>query len=283
MTGFGGGLLIGLLAAFAGVVLLTAANRRRIADLHRRADRADRQAEQADRLGELGLLTGGLAHEIKNPLSTVNLNLQLLQEDLDRDGPTYERLIHRLATVQRETARMRDILHDFLRYAGKIELSTEPARVDALLEELVDFFAPQAQLNRAQIRLQPSPGPVTAEIDVKLIKQAVLNLMINALQAMPGGGELILSTEVANGDVIIHVIDTGSGIPPEAIEKIFNAYYSTKRGGSGLGLAMTQRIIHEHGGEIRVTSEVGKGSDFAIHLPEKQPHKASSAASERGK
>ena len=227
----------------------------------------ERRTRQAERLAEIGSLTGGLAHEIKNPLSTVQLNLQLLQEDLTPDNPAYSRITNRLGVVQRETSRLRDILEDFLRYGGRIELDRKPVDLNQLLEELVDFFTPQAQLSRVQLRLKRSPSPVIANVDVKLIKQAVLNLMINALQAMPSGGELILSVSNQAGRVIIDIIDTGSGIPPDVLSKIFLAYYTTKRGGTGIGLAMTKRIIEEHGGVITVQSAPGKGTDFTITLP----------------
>ena len=117
-----------------------------------------RSAGGGTRIGalELGTLTGGLAHEIKNPLSTVLLNLQLLQEDLSPDNPAYGRIVNRLNLVQRETARLRDILDDFLRYAGKLELCREPVDLNLLVEELVDFFTPQAQVHKVQARWKPS-------------------------------------------------------------------------------------------------------------------------------
>jgi len=232
----------------------------------RRSERIRARVVRAERLAEVGTLTGGLAHEIKNPLSTVQLNLQLLAEDLP-DDPAYARIRNRLATVSREASRLRDILDDFLKYAGKLELHRQRVDVNRLLEELVDFFTPQAQLHRAQLRFNPHPSPVFVSIDPQLIKQAVLNLLLNALQAMTTGGELILSTSVQNSMAVIDIIDTGPGIPPENREKIFQAYYSTKKGGSGLGLAMTRRIIEEHGGQIVIRSEPGKGTDFSLLLP----------------
>jgi signal transduction histidine kinase len=233
----------------------------------RRVVLLERRTREAERLAELGTLTGGLAHEIKNPLSTVQLNLQLLAEDLTPDNPAYPRIVNRLRTVQKETSRLRDILDDFLRYAGQLELDRHPTDLNELLEDLVDFFLPQAQAQRAKLRLRRSEDPLVADVDPKLIKQALLNLMINALQAMPEGGELILSAGREDGQALVDVIDTGKGIAPEAIDKIFNAYYTSKKGGTGLGLAMTRRIVREHGGQLTVKSEVGKGSDFSLRLP----------------
>src|SRR5437667_11125482 len=155
------GLLAGWITALAvsAVVALYA---------QRRMLRLQERAKQAERLAELGTLTGGLAHEIKNPLSTVQLNLQLLQEDLSPDNPAYSRLISRLATVHRETSRLKDILDDFLRYAGRIELDRKPVELNGLLEELVDFFTPQAQQQHVQLRLRKAPTPVVADADAKL-------------------------------------------------------------------------------------------------------------------
>ncbi|HEY7089468.1 MAG TPA: ATP-binding protein, partial [Tepidisphaeraceae bacterium] len=196
--------------------------------------------------------------------------LQLLQEDMRPEDPSYSRVINRLNTVKNETSRLRDILDDFLKYAGRLELDRKPVELNGLLEELVDFFSPQAQVQRVQLRLRKSPQPITAPIDPKLIKQALLNLMINGVQAMQncnGSGELMISVSSAPDEAVIDVIDTGPGIPADAVDKVFEAYYSTKKGGTGLGLPMAKRIVEEHGGWLSVTSEPGKGSDFSLRLP----------------
>src|SRR5256885_4877140 len=169
-------LVTGLLIGWASSLLLGAA----LAIYgYRRVVLLERRTRQAERLAELGTLTGGLAHEIKNPLSTVQLNLQLLREDLIPENPAYSRLVSRLNTVQQETGRLREILDDFLRYAGRMELDRKPVDLNGLLEELVDFFTPQAQVNRVQLRLKRADEALVQEVDAKLIKQAVLNLMIN--------------------------------------------------------------------------------------------------------
>lgn len=227
----------------------------------------ERRARHSERLAELGTLTGGLAHELKNPLSTILLNLQLLREDVSPDDPETSRIAKRLMVVQREASRLKDILDDFLRYGGKMELHREPVDLNELCEELVDFFAPQAMLQKVQLRLRRWDRPVVVYADPKLIKQAVLNLLINALQAITDGGEIILAVSQSGNWGQVDVIDTGAGMPPEVRDMIFVAYYSTKRTGTGLGLAMTRRIIEEHEGRITVKSELGKGTDFTIQLP----------------
>lgn len=261
MGSFFWGVFAGFLAAAALAAVGFAVALRRVATLQKRT-------RDAERLAELGTLTGGLAHEIKNPLSTVQLNLQLLAEDVTPDNPAYPRLASRLRTVTQETARLRETLDDFLRYAGRMEVDRKPTELNQLLDDLVDFFIPQAELHRVQLRLKKPGQPMLANVDPKLIKQAVLNLLLNAVQAMPHGGELILSLSADEQRfAVLDVMDTGPGIPPEAIEKIFQAYYSTKRGGTGLGLAMTRRIVEENAGRLSVRSEVGKGSVFTMRLP----------------
>lgn len=235
---------------------------------YRRYERLQKRARDAERLAELGTLTGGLAHELKNPLSTIQLNLQLLGEDVMPENPAYSRLISRLNTVQKETARLRDTLDDFLRFAGRMELVRKPVELNGMLEELLDFYMPQAQLQRVALRLRRSEGDLVAQVDERLLKQAILNLMINALQAMPeSGGEIILSARREEDNAVLDVIDTGRGMDLATVSRIFEAYYSTKRGGTGLGLAIAHRIIREHGGTITVSSEPGKGSNFRITLP----------------
>jgi signal transduction histidine kinase len=258
--GYVWGLITGILATLA----LAAAG---AAYAYRRLVLLERRARQSERLAELGTLTGGLAHELKNPLSTISLNLQLLREDLPADDPATARIANRIATVQREAARLKDILDDFLRYGGKMELERRPTDLNELCEDLVDFFLPQAQLQRVALRLKTHPEPVIARVDPKLIKQAVLNLLINALQAMNDGGEIMLVVSRRPQWAVIDIIDTGAGIPEEVREMIFVAYYTTKRAGTGLGLAMTRRIVDEHGGRISFKSEIGKGTDFTIQLP----------------
>ncbi len=181
-----------------------------------RVRRLERRALSAERLAELGTLTGGLAHEIKNPLSTINLNVQLLQEDLTEiakqvpaDSPIIDRFgrtRRRIEALSREIQRLRDILEDFLRFAGRVKLDLAPTNINHVMGELADFFAPQAQAAGVQLRAQLAANPATVPADGALLKQALLNLLINAVHAMtearqagtPHGGcnELILRTRV---------------------------------------------------------------------------------------
>ena len=254
------GLLTGLLAAAALAGAGGMVAYRRFASLQRRALRAER-------LAEMGTLTGGLAHEIKNPLSTVQLNLQLLKEDLAAGYPVTPRTLRRVDTVFDETGRLRLILDDFLRYAGRLELDRQPTDLGVLLGELVDFFAPQAQLHKVRLHLEAPPAPVTAAVDAQLVKQAVLNLMLNAVEATPAGGAVTLAPRRAGRWAEIEVADTGPGIAPDQQGKIFHAYYTRRKGGTGLGLAMSKRIAEEHGGTLTVASAPGEGARFMLRLP----------------
>ncbi len=246
----------------------------------------EQRARAAERLAELGTMTGGLAHEIKNPLSTLGLNVQLLQEDLEQlkdtlPEPRYAALSRRLDALGRETLRLRETLEDFLRFAGRMELDLTPLPVNRIVDELADFFEPEAQTQGIRLRRQLAASPDTAPLDASLFKQALLNLLINATQAMAnarlkeqahgGANELLLRTERGRRDgqelIRVHITDTGPGITEDAADRIFQPYFSTKAGGTGLGLPTTRRIIEEHGGQITVHTTPGQGTSFTIELP----------------
>lgn len=242
---------------------------------------AERRARQAERLAEIGGMTGGLAHEIKNPLSTIGLNVQLLAEGIEEaavDPDAKGRLVRRLDSLKREVERLRGILQDFLEYAGELRLDPAPADLNRLVDELADFFLPQADSCGVRMRPDLAAGPLTVSVDAPRIKQAALNLMLNAVQAMgtPSGNgvprELILRTSrESDADrqpmIALHVIDTGPGIEPDKLPRIFQPYFTTKASGTGLGLPTARRIVEAHGGRLEVHSELGKGTDFVIRLP----------------
>jgi signal transduction histidine kinase len=272
-----------LLGVAIGVIAMLPITRTLLRRAERRARQAERRARDAQRLAELGSMTGGLAHEIKNPLSTISLNAQLLSESIRESAlpdDQRERLQKRLGTLSREIERLRGILTDFLQFAGRMKLDPQPHDLAQLVDELCDFYHPQAQQAGIVLRTQLPPEPVQASVDASLVKQALLNLMLNATQAMADGskappaerGELILRVESQGDEARLHVIDTGPGIPPDKIDDLFRPYVAlrTGGGGTGLGLPTARRIVQEHGGEITVHSEPGTGSDFVIHLPLKR-------------
>ncbi len=219
-----------------------------------------------NRLAFIGALAGGLAHEIKNPLSSMNLNLQLLKEDI-KQTPENEKLHKKIDIIQRESIRLEDILNDFLRFAKRKEPQLRLESPDEIVNEIVVFMAPEARQNSVVIKKESNADIPKALIDRNLFKQALLNIVINAEQAMPDGGELTIKISYKTGKIVFDILDNGKGIKPENIDKIYDIYYSTKSSGSGLGLATAKRIIEDHGGAISVTSKVNEGSCFTIEIP----------------
>ena len=217
---------------------------------------------------ELAQLAGGLAHEIKNPLSTIRLNMELLTEELDEPRDQRERrVVNKLKTVQRECDRLQRLLDDFLNYSKVRQVHLEPIDLNAVVTELVDFFSPKANETNVEILTYLDSKLPHVMLDREFFASALLNLMINAQQAMPDGGQLILRTSTRGKLVLLDVIDTGLGMDAKTASRIFEAFYSTKTGGSGLGLPTTARIVETHGGRISIQSDLGQGTKFTIELP----------------
>lgn len=226
------------------------------------------QTRKTEDLLELARSVGGLTHEINNPLSTIKLNLKLLAEDFaDIDDDRCRRNLNRLRRLQDEVQRLQDFIQEFRKYVSSQELCLAEIDLRQIIEELTDFYRPQAESNHVVLRSSLPATPVPCRIDAGLIKQAILNLLINATQAMSDGGELLLRLSADADRAVLEVIDTGSGIEPEQYKKIFEPYYSTTKGGTGLGLPTARRIIRRHDGDIHVDSEQGKGTRFVINLP----------------
>lgn len=249
--------------------------------LHRRMSKIRKSGEDnIEQLEELSKLTGGLAHEIKNPLSTLKINLKLIGEDLERSehgksggmssGASDQgagRAIRKIAVVQKEADRLEQILEGFLHYIGRTELHAAPEDVNELIGDMIDFFSPQAHTHSITVRQSLHDTPLICKIDADMLKQAVLNLFINAQQAMGQGGELMIRTEQQEKQAVITINDTGTGIAADRLPHIFDAYYTTQPRGSGLGLPTAKKIIEAHGGSIAARSDVGKGTSFTIELP----------------
>jgi len=217
---------------------------------------------------EIAELAGGLAHEIRNPLSTMSLNLDLLAEDFQAvETHRDRRVLQKIERLRRESQRLQDILENFLRFARVQELRLEATDLNVIVEELRDFFEPQAIAQGIVVRTQYEADLPKIGLDVDLFRQALLNLFINARQAMPDGGELLLRTRSDGSWNVLEVTDTGIGMPEEVRARVFDAFYSTRAGGSGLGLPTTRKIVEAHGGSLRVQSEPGRGSQFTLRLP----------------
>jgi two-component system sensor histidine kinase HydH len=225
-----------------------------------------------ERYSDLAALAGGLAHEIKNPLSTLNLNLQLLAEDFEGgETPRERRAFEKIGRLQQVVQRLEDLLNDFLRFARVERLHLRPSNLAELVDEIVDFYGPQAAAASIVVRSDVPDGLPPVAVDRDLFKQALFNLLLNAQHAMPNGGELILRGRADEGRVLLDVIDTGVGIKEEMKAKIFQPFFSTRSGGSGLGLPTAKRIIDAHDGRLTVESVLGKGTAFTIDLPAAGP------------
>ena len=270
-----GGIFAATIGATAAVAMVRRGDRRR----EERVRLAERRAADSERLAELGAMTGGLAHEIKNPLSSVVLNAQLVEEAIrDLDAPEDETapMLRRVTAMVREAERLRTILTDFLQFAGRMKLDLQPMDLRDVVEDVVDFFHPQADASEVVLRADLPPTPALVRVDASLFKQALLNLMINALHAMESNApgtprELLIRVAVSEDEVSVHAIDSGPGVPSELRERIFHPYVSGTKGGSGLGLPTARRIVEEHGGRIALDVLEGRGSDFSIVLPAAGP------------
>jgi signal transduction histidine kinase len=235
-------------------------------------DDGQRTTDQEQRLraqyAEIAQLAGGLAHEIRNPLSTLQLNLQLLAEELqDAESPRERRALRRVERLQHEVHRLHGVLENFLRFARIRDVELHPADLNEVVEELRDFYEPHAATKSIVIRTHLAADLPRVDLEPDLFKQALLNLILNAEHAMPAGGELILTTRRDGHAVVLEVTDTGVGMSDEVRARIFDAFFSTRPEGSGLGLPTTRKIIEAHRGTIHVQSEPGKGSRFTIRLP----------------
>jgi len=223
------------------------------------------QLQVSERLAALGRITAGVAHEVKNPLNSMRLWLENLKESLpaDADGAALQ-AVHVLDV---EIDRLDAVVKRFLDFSRPMDVRLEPTQLANLLREVLEVAQPQLQKANVQVaRLLPIGIP-DVFVDRDLLKQAVLNLVLNAVEAMPNGGQLQLTLSRRGEMAEITVGDTGKGIPQEDRQKVFQLFFTTRPGGSGIGLASTFRIVQLHNGSIDFTSEVGRGTTFRIELP----------------
>lgn len=236
--------------------------------------------ERLKELENLSKLIGELAHEIKNPLSTIKVNLKLIAEELSRaesaengktgsekNGQNFVRALRKIAVVEKETDRLEQVLDGFLRYVDRTNPILVNVDINSLISDMVDFYSPQCHSHSITVRQMLYDKPLICKIDKDMLKQAILNLFINSQQAMNNGGELMIRTTEEAENAVITISDTGSGIPMEKLSNIFVPHYSSRPRGSGLGLPTVKRIVNTHNGQIDVDSVPGKGTSFTIKLP----------------
>ncbi len=247
-----------------------------ISILIRRGERLESQAAEAERLAYVGTLAAGLAHEIRNPLNSLNLNMQMLEEDLPtgESGETRRKL---LGITRAEIGRLERLVSEFLSYARPRPLRLEETPAIDLLLAVREVLAAEIAKVKANVRVVDESYEASVRVDSEQIQQLLLNLLQNALTATTEAGrqpELTLFARRQAGRVELEVRDNGGGILPADREQIFEAFFSTRKGGTGLGLAIAQRIARAHGGTLTVDSDLDYGSTFVLSLPIADPKDA---------
>lgn len=223
------------------------------------------QLQVSERLAAVGRITAGVAHEVKNPLNSMRLWLENLKESLpaETDGAAMQAV----QVLDAEIDRLDAVVKRFLDFSRPMDVRLEPTQLSNLLKEVLEVAQPQLQKANVHVAQLLPIGVPDVFVDRDLLKQAVLNLVLNAVEAMPNGGQLQLTLSRRGDFAEITVADTGTGIPLENRQKIFQLFFTTRPGGSGIGLASAFRIIQLHNGAIDFTSEVGRGTTFRIELP----------------
>jgi signal transduction histidine kinase len=222
------------------------------------------QIDSTTKLAAIGRLMSGVAHEVKNPLNAMVLQLEVLKARLGEDGG---RVHPQMDVLAEEMRRLDRVVKTFLDFTRPVEIHPEKVEIEPLVRRVFALAEPQAKGNNVKLILAGN-GPVPPLLmDRDMMKQALLNLVLNGCQAMPEGGELTITPRVVPHAVELEITDTGVGIPPEAQEKIFSLFYTTRPGGTGVGLAVVFRVVQLHNGAIDYTSEVNHGTTFRITLP----------------
>jgi signal transduction histidine kinase len=265
--------------------LLAQRERERSAELQRTAEgleqsykKLQEQSEQliaieknlrsAEKLSTLGEMAAVLAHEIRNPLGSIRGTAEILRDDYQPDDPKYEFIDIQI----RETERLNRVVEDFLRMARPVPTELARCHILAELETVAMLLVNDARERNVSLVLDPQSADVVIKGDGEKLRQAFLNIAINSLQASPSGGSVVISSSVCPSDgvsrqCVINFVDSGEGIDPESLSRIFEPFYTTKPDGTGLGLAITKKIVEGHGGTLQIHSTLGQGTTVVIRLP----------------
>jgi signal transduction histidine kinase len=228
------------------------------------ARRIEDEIEMSRRMSASGRLTRGVAHEVKNPINAIVLHLQLLQSKLQQIDPDTRRHMDIIDSEIHRLDRVVQILVDFTRPR---DLRLEEIDLRRLLEDVFSLAAPDAEQHGVSITRDLTSEALTVRVDTDFIKQAMLNVVLNGVQAMAQGGKLTISARRDDGVVVTEIRDEGGGIPAEVQDKIFELYFTTKKDGSGIGLAQTYQILQWHYGSVDFESVSGRGTTFWLRLP----------------
>jgi signal transduction histidine kinase len=228
-----------------------------------------REISKSRDLSTIGLLSRWMAHEIRNPLSSLNINIELLREELMDEAHLSQKqeILSLLSFISYETLRLENNLKDFLDFNRLPPAKFESVQLNEVLASIVRLLGPDAQMKSAKIETHFQKKLPAIKADVSQMSLAMSNLLINSVQAVSEKGEIHLVTRSSKKNVFIVLRDNGSGIPKDHLPKIFDFMFSTKPMGSGLGLSIAKKIVSDHHGEISVKSELGKGSVFTIRIP----------------
>ncbi|MSR83791.1 MAG: PAS domain S-box protein [Candidatus Latescibacteria bacterium] len=231
--------------------------------------RAERDLWQVEKMSALGRLAASVAHEVRNPLSAIDIQLQLLQEELGGAGGEAATRVNRRLTIARtEMRRLEGIVQNFLRFSRPPALYLQPVQPNDLLRHLFSLVEPEAREHGIALVLDLEEPLPAISADENLLSQALLNVLINAFQAPGAAPRVILQSRLdrVKGQILLQVADNGRGIPPADLERVLEFYYTTKAEGTGLGLSIAQRIVHQHGGTLEVASQEGAGTLVSIRL-----------------
>ncbi len=230
------------------------------------------QLRQAESLAALTTLSAGVAHEIKNPLTSIDIHIQLLNREIQKfksnNLEVVKNIKNFLAIVKEEIDRLNSIVQDFLFAVRPMSLSLSKKNINGIVRDLVDFLKYELLEADIEVKLDLDDKLPDVVVDSKYLKQALLNIIKNSAEAIRSGGKIRIKTEEEkDGDVVIHIMDDGEGIPESIMSKIFEPYFTTRKSGTGLGLVIVYKIIRELGGDLAVKSEEGEGTVFRIKLP----------------